>query len=166
MKKFVLLTSIIFLIVFTGHGQTVEYNIKMKRFDERQNVLYYKDSPFNGTLIKRYESGVLSSKGSYKDGKADGEWIFYRERIYSHYSDVKSRGLFKDGKKNGEWTFYSETGKLTSKGFFKDGKEDGEWKTYSEPYGKLKTKEIFKDGERIEYESYNFYGELESKRFL
>ena len=160
MKAKLFLISIIFLIVSTGYGQTVEYNLKMKRFEESQNVLYYKDSPFDGTLIKRYEDGSLSSKGSYKDGKAEGEWEFYDE---VRKGRMKSKGPYKDGKKNGLWETYDKYGELSSTGSYKDGKVDGVWRFYVESFGDLKSRELYKDGERKEYESYHSNGKLESK---
>ena len=40
------------------------------------------------------------------------------------------KGTFKDGKAEGPWVYYHDNGQLWSKGTYKDGKMDGPWVNY------------------------------------
>ena len=82
--------------------------------------------------------------------KRDGLWYekFTNEPFTGNSTGLK-QGKVKDGKKDGEWLYYIENGQLYLKNTYKDGKKDGERLKYNEN-GQLKHTEIWKDNVLIE----------------
>ena len=82
--------------------------------------------------------------------KRDGLWYekFTNEPFTGNSTGLK-QGKVKDGKKDGEWLYYIENGQLYLKNTYKDGKKDGERLKYNEN-GQLKHTEIWKDNKLIE----------------
>ena len=39
----------------------------------------FKDDKKHGLYVSYYDNGQLSFKGTYKDGKSDGPWVFYNK---------------------------------------------------------------------------------------
>jgi antitoxin component YwqK of YwqJK toxin-antitoxin module len=60
-------------------------------------------------------SGLLNSKGFYKDNKPDGKWEFYL------FGNLSQKGSYKNNKKDGVWETYSGSGNLISRVLYKDG---------------------------------------------
>ena len=101
-----------------------------------------------------YGEDQIYSEGNYKNGKKEGEWIFY-----DYDNNPAAKGNYKDGKANGEWITYDEetqftgkvigyynNGELKSKRNYKDGKKEGEWIFYYKN-GQIKLKEYYKTGQ-------------------
>lgn len=99
--------------------------------------------------------------GNLKNNKPDGDWIIT-------YGSLKAKGSFVDGKPNGEWLYYKKNSSKKSinnleniilKENYINGKPNGDWFSYNEEFEDkpvLKLKESFKDGnpngEIIRYE--------------
>jgi len=106
---------------------------------ERGGLSYKKfsDTPFTGKFIKYDENGQLEEKGSYKNGKKEGEWVEYYPKglVGGGYTRARSlrKGSYKDGEREGEWYYYyDDDGKLSAKGSYKNGEEEeGEWVRYN-----------------------------------
>lgn len=118
------------LMSFPSWGETIDNLV------ERDGIHYKKfsDIPFTGKV-----SGKLS--GSYKNGKAEGEWIAYWDN-----GQLDAKGSFKNGKRVGEWIHYHENGQLWMKSSYKNGKEEGFWEVYYDN-GHLESEGEFKKGE-------------------
>jgi antitoxin component YwqK of YwqJK toxin-antitoxin module len=63
-----------------------------------------------------HKNGQLEKKGTYKDGKRDGLWVYYWDNGHLYIKDT-----YKDGKKDGPRLRYHENGQLAQKGTYKDG---------------------------------------------
>jgi antitoxin component YwqK of YwqJK toxin-antitoxin module len=74
-----------------------------------------------------YPNQQLKYKGNFKDGKRDGEWIYY-------YDDGKvwSEGGFLNDKRHGVTKVYFPNGQLRYRGGYDKGKKTGIWKFYNE----------------------------------
>ena len=134
MKHLLIILSL--LLTSVGWSKITDYDDLV----EKDGIYYEKfsDKPFTGKVI-----GNLI-KGKIKDGKPEGEWLYYYEN-----GQLRSKENYKDGKGDGELLRYYKNGQLTWKGNYKDGKEDGEWLEYYKS-GQLKIKRNYKDGKLIE----------------
>ncbi len=83
-----------------------------------------------------YPNGQIRIKGTYKNNKRDGEWIYYFED-----GKVWSQGTFKDGKSDGVFTVYNKDGSLFMRSSYKNGKPDGKWLFYEN--NRLKKEVVF-----------------------
>ena len=108
MKK---LTSII-LIFFLSLLSSPSWSESFDELEERDGIYYKKfsDAPFSGEI-----SGIFSYidtlyQGSMKDGKREGEWVFYHDN-----GQLWQKGVYKNGKSVGEWVIYNRYGTLLSK---------------------------------------------------
>ena len=70
--------------------------------------------------------GQLDSKGSYKNGKKEGEWVIY----WGSNGRLASKENYKNGKREGVWTEYHSEGQLHLKGNYKNGEWHGEFSFY------------------------------------
>ena len=103
--------------------------------------LYFKkftEVPFDGKVTGQ-------EQGSFKDGKRDGSWVFYRDN-----GQLFEKGTYKDGKKEDLWETYWDNGQLFEKGTYKDGKRGGSWEYYKQD-GTVweKNTGTYKDGKKI-----------------
>ncbi|HIE15901.1 MAG TPA: hypothetical protein EYP69_03140, partial [Bacteroidales bacterium] len=80
----------------------------------------------NGFNIFHYPNGVVSSKGTMRNGKPDGYWENYYEN-----GILKSEGNRKNFQLDSLWRFYNKTGKLTLEINYKAGKKNGYRITYN-----------------------------------
>jgi len=103
----------------------------------------YKDGKKDGEWLFYYDNGQLKYKSNWKDGKPEGEYLTYHEN-----GQLKFKRNYKDGKEEGKQLWYYETGQLAVEGNSKNGKEEGKSFTYSEK-GQLEKTQIFKDGKLI-----------------
>ena len=125
----------------------------------------------NGTFKKFYKhrnSGFLKEKGSYKNGKLNGEWQDYYEN-----GKVKTNGNYTDGIPVDQWEYFTEeglmkrkttfnkkgfeegyfetfhsNGKIESRGYSKNQQYDGLWELFYHN-GQISQKGNFQDGERV-----------------
>jgi antitoxin component YwqK of YwqJK toxin-antitoxin module len=104
----------------------------------------------NGYNKFYYDSGVLSSEGTMRDGKPDGYW-----KTYSPNGKIKSEGNRKNFELDSVWKFYNEQGKLAFEFNYLKGKKKGYKKTYDTKDGSLVTSENYvndvKSGNTIVY---------------
>ena len=133
MKHLTIICSL--LLISISWSKNVDWNDLIKR-DE----LWYEkftNEPFTGN-----STGL--KQGKVKDGKKDGEWLYYIEN-----GQLYLKNTYKDGKKDGERLKYYDNGQLMEKGYYKNGKQEGEWLEYHEN-GQIEKTEIYKDGKLIE----------------
>lgn len=52
-----------------------------------------------------YENGQIAQKGSFKDGKLQGDWVAYDES-----GRKTAMGYYENGKKVGKWFFWTNAG--------------------------------------------------------
>jgi antitoxin component YwqK of YwqJK toxin-antitoxin module len=80
------------------------------------------------TVEEKYPNGNIKMKGRMKDGKMQGEWVFYYENgvkqaegtfIDGNGTDVGNSGVPRSGR-TGVWKFYDEQGKLSSEQIFQN----------------------------------------------
>ncbi len=70
-------------------------------------------------VLARYDP---LTEGTYRDGKRDGDWIYYYPN-----GQKEAIGRYRDGVENGPWTMWYEDGRLQSQGVYLDGRMDGKW---------------------------------------
>ena len=62
----------------------------------------------------------------------------------------RTRGSFKNGKKLGPWVFYHDNGRLSEKGTYKNGKKEGLWIWFKKEGAVLGPFTVtYKDGKKI-----------------
>jgi len=127
------ITVLVCLILFTSCTKSIDYNKEKSNFEVREEITYYKGTPFTGEIFKNYENGQLQYKRNFKDGKEDGLFESYYKK-----GQLEFKINYKDGKQDGLSEGYYKNGQLQYKYNFKDGKQDG----LSESYDK--------DGKRID----------------
>ena len=106
MKHLLIIFSL--LLTSVSWSKDVDFNDLVFR-----DGLYYKkfsDKPFTG-------KSTGQEQGKVKDGKKDGEWLYYFDN-----GQLKVKSNYKDGKPEGEWLWYNENGQLGHKEYFKEGK--------------------------------------------
>ena len=111
-----ILLTIIFLSLLSSPSWSVFYSDLVVR-----DGIYYKkfsDVPFSGEISGK-------DKGSIKNGKKEGEWVYY----YSN-GQLDFKGNYKNGKEEGEWISYFSNGQLRYKGNYKNGEREGKWVYY------------------------------------
>lgn len=87
MKKYILLTVILFSGVVFAQGIEPKYEIE-------------------GNLVKAtyfFDNGQVKQIGFYKDGKVEGKWISYTET-----GEKSSLGEYNKGTKTGKWFFWEK----------------------------------------------------------
>jgi len=160
------LSIILFFILLGCQEKDVYYNFESHFFEDNKGVLYYKGTPFNGSLIRNnsffdkdetYEENrkYISYKVTYKDGLKNGLQEYYsheNEEGNSMISDRFFNKTIEPGKTflDGDYEEYFPNGEIKIKGEYTNGIMTGDWYTYHE---NRKLKEI------------NFRGSKESKRW-
>ena len=76
--KNLLIIGITILISSCG-GTTINFNEEKEYLEERKKIVYYKGTPFSGTILKYHRNGQLDTKTTLKDGK--------REGLFENYDD-------------------------------------------------------------------------------
>ena len=141
MRPIFTIFALIFTLTLYSCGETiVDYNEDKEHIEERSDVVYYKQTPFSGTLKNHYENGQLERKETFKDGKRYGTHEWYYEN-----GQLKEKETYKDGKANGPHISYHENGQLYIKGTYKDDKGVGTLEMYDED-GTVLTKGTWGDG--------------------
>lgn len=101
-----------------------------------------------GKWEKRYSNGNIKYKGTFKDDKPVGEFIYYDYRlnlvarvnhlgndsaeakIYHTNKALEGEGMYYKQQKTGVWKFYDNTGKLSAVETFKNGVKHGKSQIY------------------------------------
>jgi antitoxin component YwqK of YwqJK toxin-antitoxin module len=165
--RYVKFLSIILFFTFFGcKEKDVYYNFESHFFEDNKGVLYYKGTPFNGSLIRNnyffdkdetYEENrkYISYKVTYKDGLKNGLQEYYNHENEEGNSMISERVFNKTiepGKTflDGDYEEYFPNGEIKIKGEYTNGITTGDWYTYHE---NRKLKEI------------NFRGSKESRRW-
>jgi len=129
-----LLTCLLFLLPNVVLSET------MNSLEIREGFYYKKfsDVPFSGEI-----TGL--SKGTFKNGKIDGNWIGYYDNGQLNYKTT-----FNKLKMEGASVHYHKNGQLWSKGNFKYGEREGAWVDYNKDGTVVKRfTGIFKNGKKI-----------------
>jgi antitoxin component YwqK of YwqJK toxin-antitoxin module len=133
-------------------------------------------------IIERYDNGnkklvvtyvgsgsqeqVINKMSYYKSGKVKEEENYQNNALNGPYYEYYRNGQisvktgFSNGLRNGTYTEYYYDGTIWETGRFIEGDYDGEYNTYFAS-GQLKSKEIYKNGDRVEAVWYNSKGEIE-----
>ena len=104
-----------------------------------------------------YKTGKIKEVENYKQSELNGPYYEYYRN-----GQISVRANFVDGLRDGDYTEYYYDGTIWETGRFIKGDYDGEYNTYFAD-GNLKSKEIYKNGDRIEAAWYNANGEVEFK---
>ena len=101
-----------------------------------------------GKWEKRYSNGNVKYKGTFKDDKPVGEFIYYDYKLnmvakvnhlgndsasailYHNNKQVEGEGMYYKQEKTGFWKFYDNTGAISAVESFKNGVKNGPSKTY------------------------------------
>jgi antitoxin component YwqK of YwqJK toxin-antitoxin module len=96
----------------------------------------------NGPYKDYYDTGHkdrwIKSKGEYKSGKREGQWIDYWDNgCYGLEGPPKEIAIYKAGIRHGESATYYDSNcypekAMASRGYYDHGKKDGEWKHYND----------------------------------
>ena len=108
--------------------------------------------PFTGEIVEHYnekDGGLKKTKGSYKDGKLDGQYNLW-------YISGKKwfQKNYKDGKLDGQYNLWYISGKKWFQKNYKDGKLDG-LSIFWDREEILDTENTYKDGELILQRCFN-----------
>jgi len=135
---------------------------------ERQ-IARYSDDHYvsDGFYREFYPNGEKFVEGQYKDGRQEGQWIYYHDNgkvqrtvnytngqpdgsweVFNAEGAVVAKRGYKDGKRDGTWIAYDATGKQPLREeVYSSGKANGVWKVWF-PSGQMKTQVGIKDGIR------------------
>lgn len=117
---------------------------------EQHSVYNHYKGVLAGEYVIKDKDGFEIEKGSYVDGKKNGEVFTYNraeeEKCVSHYMDgaqsgpatfsnradkVTVKGGFNNGKRNGKWTYFDpESGETIKEMTYVDGLLDGDWTAF------------------------------------
>ena len=136
MRPIFTIFALIFTLTLYSCGETiVDYNEDKEHIEELSDVVYYKGTPFSGTMIWNGKgektrgaiSGQLERKATFKDG------ILVMVESYWYYENgqLKEKTTHKDGIPNGPYESYTyyENGQLEEKVTYKDEKPDGPYES-------------------------------------
>lgn len=112
MKKILLILTFSLILIsymkFINQKQLQSKTTKVRRS--------FKSKFTNAKVIAYCENGKIIYKGSFNNGKKDGEWItYYKCEI------IKLKANYKNGKKDGELITYNKNRQIKSKSNYKDG---------------------------------------------
>lgn len=132
------------IFIFTKEYRKRPEDIKQipssKQMERKNDVWYFRGSPYSGKFIDYYYSGRKHGEGAFQNGKAEGRRIMYHQNEQLAMERVYSNGI-----ENGLEKEYYEDGTLKQKGEFINGKEEGVWEMYF-PNGQVKQRSTFRDG--------------------
>jgi YD repeat-containing protein len=153
MLKRVFLGIVAFLFFHIGQSQETD-STGYTEFRYDNGIIssegYFKNGNPNGYWKTYYPNGNLKSKGNRKNFKLDSLWRFYRED-----GALEQEINYTDGKRNGYTYNYNEEGLLVSKIPYDDDVKQG-WATFYFPERRNKQYEKkFVDG-KVEGEAYEY----------
>lgn len=119
----------------------------------------YFNNEFNGYVEKYNKDGELLSKNLFRFGKPVGT-----HKNYYDVGKIKSESYYDDnGNKTGTWKTYGLSGDLVEVSGYQNNKLHGVKETYQKD--KLKTKEIFQNGDRMSNQYFDNDGKLQIEAF-
>ena len=143
--------------IFNKNGLLDGENREYYEEGDIKSIFYFKNNVVDGTSISYYQNGNIQEKNTYKNGEENGEGILYYEN-----GNIKEKYFMKNDKLDGEATAYFEDGKIRNKSIFKDGVKLEE-ETYKDDEIR---KNIFKNGEIIQQDIYSKNRILKAKKFF
>jgi len=121
-------------------GEHLQYHPGTKIISEKMN---YKNGKLDGELIYYNEDGSVNRKCIFKNGiEWEGKIIYYSDGNPEY---VEEEVILKNGKPHGQWIKYFEDGTISHKGQYEDGKQIGTWLCYHEN-GKIGIKGEYDNG--------------------
>ena len=112
--------------------------------------IYDEANKEQGPWKEYYQNGQMKAKGTYKDGKRIGEWVFYHPT-----GKVEQKGVYDNkGRAQGVWKWYYEDGKLLREENYLNNLLDGETTEFDED-GKIITKGYYVEGQKEEHWEYD-----------
>lgn len=99
-----------------GDKQNVEHLI----FKDEIGFKPDSEQPYTGKVFKLGKSGSIQFEGNYKDGKRNGEFVFYDEN-----KKIKKTENFSEGKKQGKFVTYNSNGSVAEVSEYNLGNENG-----------------------------------------
>lgn len=132
----------------------------IERYDSgnKKLVVTYIGNGSQEQVIKKmsyYNSGKIKEEENYQNSQLNGPYYEYYRN-----GQISVKTGFKNGLRNGTYTEYYFDGTIWESGRFIQGEYDGEYNTYF-VNGQLKSKETYKNGDRIEAVWYNSDGKVE-----
>ncbi len=130
-----------------------EGNGVLKLYDRNGNITSeetYKNSVQEG-YARYWRKGILTKEGKYVNGKYDSVWINNFPT-----GELNSKINFKDGKAQGEALYYFMSGGLSQKGQYSNDEKSGPWVNYDEKgdvASELNFKNDLMDGEAKYYDN-------------
>ena len=101
---------------------------------------------------QKREEGTFETVNIYDAPIKNGKWTYWHEN-----GQKSGEVTYKDGRPNGKVTSWHENGQKSAEGTWKDGEKDGKWTWYNDD-GQKESEETYKDGKRIEWTSWDKYG--------
>ncbi len=122
--------------------KTFDMGLDYAQLMKKNNIYYIKNdtSPYTAKCLGFFKNGQIGLKGQYKNGKKDGEWLYW-------YSNGQKKMIinYKEGIKEGQWTYWYESGQIRIKTHYYNNKLDGiNYWWYSN--GKLKKVSKYRKG--------------------
>jgi antitoxin component YwqK of YwqJK toxin-antitoxin module len=98
------ITVLVCLILFTSCTKSIDGKKEKSNIEVREEITYYKGTPFTGEIFLNYLNGQLQFKINVKDGIEDGLYETYYENGQLEYKANFKDGIllsteFKDGKR-------------------------------------------------------------------
>ncbi|MCP4131942.1 MAG: DUF3352 domain-containing protein [bacterium] len=87
------------------NGKAVFYYNKAGK--QKKADMTFENSKITGTYREYFKNGARKAAVPYEDGQMNGF-----AKLFYPSTQAKSKGSFEDGKKDGDWRYYSEFGKL------------------------------------------------------
>jgi len=152
------------------NGVKGKVNVVQDNTNKREKIVERYDNG-NKKLVVTYvgngsQEQVIKKMTYYNSGKVKEEENYQSNQLNGHYYEyyrngqISVRANFLNGLRNGDYTEYYYDGTIWETGRFVQGDYDGEYNTYF-VNGQLKSKESYKNGDRIEAIWYNSNGDVE-----
>lgn len=106
-------------------SQNTRFNIKKNQVYIEQNYL---NNQLHGNYLEKDSGGLVVQEGNYRYGNKHGNWIERTRTENGHYNTFK--GTYIDGKEEGEWLIYYNEDQIRDRVSFKSGNLDGKWIAY------------------------------------
>ena len=115
--------------------------IEKMELNQQTSMVYVQgeQTPFTGTVEKKYASGKLEATMEFKNGKLDGKTLVYNET-----GKMISEESYANGALNGVSKSFYANGSVEFETTFKNNVKEGVEKHYS-PSGRVETEVLFKN---------------------
>ena len=143
MNNTILKYSIITLSIFTFTFSQQE-RLMWEDLVDKKGIKYAVGSkkPYTGRVFDNYKNKGRKLTGSFKNGKMNGSWTFWKED-----GKIDREEAYLLGEKNGEWTLYDDNGKKLKSERYSKGKKTGSSSLYH-PNGQKSKEETYVNDKR------------------